>query len=393
MNPADVQGYHNLVKHAQEIFSICYEELAHVPFNRLSDMLRVVPQMIRLKSYKSVYSMVASHIKDERLRQVFTFQPLLVGGNPFNVSSIYLLIHWLERKWGVHFAKGGTTAIVKAMVKLLEEIGVGFRFNSPVERLEVSDGQVKGVRLEGGQTIMADMVVSNADPSTVYTKWLEPTQRRRHTDRSVARKKQSMSLFVAYFGTKKTYPDIAHHTIILGPRYKGLLNDIFNRKVLADDFSLYLHAPTRSDPSLAPEGCENFYVLSPVPNQKSGLDWSELNENCGSYPYFLDQSHLPGLKENLVTQKNVDPRYFQTELRSYQAMLLGSNRCHSNRLTCSTMCPRMFRDFILWERPRTPARAGVGQRGSRSCGASSHQGRSTGEPVKDGVKLCQSSRR
>ena len=287
-------------------------------------MLRVVPQMIRLKSYQSVYKMVSSHIQDERLRQVFTFQPLLVGGNPFNVSSIYLLIHWLERKWGVHFAKGGTTAIVKALVKMLEEIGVGFHYNSPVERLDVQNGKVKGVVLEGGQTLAADLVVSNADPSTVYTKWINPADRRKHSDRSVARKKQSMSLFVAYFGTKKTYPDIAHHSIILGPRYKGLLHDIFNRKVLADDFSLYMHSPTRSYPSLAPDGCEAFYLLSPVPNQRSGLDWAEHNEEyMDRILTFLDQSHLPGLKENLVTQKSVDPRYFETELRSYQGNAFG----------------------------------------------------------------------
>ena len=311
------------MKKSQDIFNIGYEQLAHVPFNTLSDMLRVVPQMIRLKSYQSVYGMVASYIKDERLRQVFTFQPLLVGGNPFNVSSIYLLIHWLERKWGVHFAKGGTTAIVRGLEKLLNEIGVSIRYNAPVERLEVSQGQVTGVVLESGEVIKATKVVSNADPSTVYNKWLEPSMRKKHTDRSIARKRQSMSLFVAYFGTK-TYPDLAHHTIILGPRYKGLLNDIFNKKVLSDDFSLYLHAPTRSDPSVAPEGCENFYVLSPVPNQMSGLDWSTLqDEYMDRILTHLDQNQLPGLKDNLVTQKAIDPRYFQQEMRSYQGNAFG----------------------------------------------------------------------
>ena len=323
-SPRDVEGYKKLVKKAQDIFEIGYEQLAHVPFNTVSDMLRVVPQMVRLKSYQSVYGMVASYIKDERLRQVFTFQPLLVGGNPFNVSSIYLLIHWLERKWGVHFAKGGTTSIVHGMVKLLEEIGVSIRYNSPVERLDVVNGQVKGVVLESGETIKATKVVSNADPSTVYSKWIDPKDRKKHTNRSVDRKRQSMSLFVAYFGTKKTYEDIAHHTIVLGPRYKGLLKDVFSKKVLADDFSLYLHAPTRSDPSVAPEGCENFYVLSPVPNQKSGLDWSELqDEYMDRILTHLDQNQLPGLKENLVTQKAIDPRYFQTEMRSHQGNAFG----------------------------------------------------------------------
>ena len=324
-NPADVEGYRKLVKKSQDIFSIGYEQLAHVPFNNLSDMLRVVPQMLKLQSYKSVYGMVSSYIKDERLRQVFTFQPLLVGGNPFNVSSIYLLIHWLERKWGVHFAKGGTTAIVKGLERLLTEIGVSIRYNAPVERLEVSQsGQVTGVVLESGEVIKATKVVSNADPSTVYSKWLDPKMRKKHTDRSVARKRQSMSLFVAYFGTKKTYEDIAHHTIVLGPRYKGLLNDVFNKKILADDFSLYLHAPTRSDPSVAPEGCENFYVLSPVPNQYSGLNWEDLHdEYLDRILTHLDQNQLPGLKENIVTKKAIDPRYFQNEMRSYQGNAFG----------------------------------------------------------------------
>jgi phytoene desaturase len=193
-----------------------------------------------------------------------------------------------------------------------------------VERLDVVNGKVKGVVLESGETIKATKVVSNADPSTVYTKWIDAKDRKRHTNRSVERKRQSMSLFVAYFGTKKTYPDLAHHTIVLGPRYKGLLKDVFSKKILADDFSLYLHAPTRSDPSVAPQGCENFYVLSPVPNQKSGLDWSELQEEyLDRILTHLDQNQLPGLKENLITQKAIDPRYFQQEMRSHQGNAFG----------------------------------------------------------------------
>ncbi|MCB9759052.1 MAG: phytoene desaturase [Alphaproteobacteria bacterium] len=324
MSPRDVDGYRRLAAMSEEIFKVGYEQLADVPFDTVSEMLRIVPQMLRLKSYRTVYGLVASFIQDPRLRQVFTFQPLLVGGNPFNTTSIYLLIHWLERKWGVHFAKGGTGAIVQSLVTLLEELGVEVRLNTPVEHIEVKDGRTVAVRTASGQRIPCDVVVSNADPSMVYSKLIDAAHRRRNTDGRVGRVRQSMSLFVAYFGAKGTWSDAAHHTILLGPRYKGLLHDIFNRKVLADDFSLYLHAPGRSDPGLAPPGHDGFYVLSPVPNDRSGVDWSELAE-----PYmdriidFLDAGELPGLKENLVTKFAVDPRYFAGRLRSMHGAAFG----------------------------------------------------------------------
>jgi len=271
-----------------------------------------------------VYSLVAKYIRDERLRQVFTFQPLLVGGNPFRVTSIYTLIHWLERKWGVYFAKGGTTALVHGLVRLLEDSGVEVRYNAPVAELEVRDGNVRAVRLESGEQIPCSFVVSNADPSLVYSKLVAPQHRRKHTDGSVRRRRQSMSLFVAYFGTKRTYPELAHHTIVLGPRYKGLLTDIFDRRVLADDFSLYLHAPTRTDPSLAPEGCENFYVLSPVPNNKSGIDWSEIGDAYLDRVYSeLERRGVPELRDNLISSDFVTPNYFQNELRSLDGAAFG----------------------------------------------------------------------
>jgi phytoene desaturase len=287
-------------------------------------MVKVLPDMMRLGSYRTVYGMVASFIKDERLRQVFTFQPLLVGGNPFNTTSIYLLIHWLERKWGVWFPRGGTTAVVKGLVDLLADVGVEVRCNAPVGRIEVENGRATGVVLEDGTRIACSAVVSNAEPGTVYTKLLAPEHRRTHTDRAVRRKEQSMSLFVTYFGTKKVYSDVAHHTILLGPRYKGLLEDIFSKKVLADDFSLYLHRPTASDPSLAPEGHDGFYVLSPVPNDQSGIDWET---TAAAYEAkildFLDKGVLPGLKENLVTCESIDPRYFAGRLRSMDGAAFG----------------------------------------------------------------------
>ena len=323
-NPADVDNYQRMLKHMQKIFDIGYMKLAHVPFDRLSDMLRVVPDMLRLKNYQSVYGMVGSYMQDERLRQVFSFQPLLVGGNPFATSSIYTLIHFLERKWGVHFAMGGTGEIVRGMVRALEETGVKFLYNSPVAEISVTAAQATGVRLADGSEINADLVVCNADPSTVYTRLIKPEHRRKHTDRSVGRKKQSMSLFVTYFGTKVEYPETKHHTIVLGPRYKPLLNDIFNRRVLADDFSLYLHAPTRTDKSLAPDGGECFYVLSPVPNQKSGINWEEhAEEYQDRILTSLEQRLLPGLRDNLTTAFSVDPRYFEGRLQSRDGAAFG----------------------------------------------------------------------
>ncbi len=324
MSPRDVDGYRKLAAQAKAIFDVGYEQLVDHPFENFSDMLRIAPQMMKLRSFQSVYGLVSSFIKDDRLRQVFTFQPLLVGGNPYTTTSIYLLIHWLERKWGVWFPKGGTGALITALVNLLAELDVPVRLNSPVDRIEVDNGRAVAVHLEGGERIPCAGVVSNADPSFVYTKLIDQAHRRTHTDKKVARKKPSMSLWVAYFGAEKKYDDVAHHTIILGPRYKGLLDDIFEKKVLAQDFSLYLHRPTASDPDLAPAGKEGFYVLSPVPNNRSGLDWGELNgEYTDRIMTFLDQTHLPGIKANLSTMRTVDPRYFEKNLRSVDGAAFG----------------------------------------------------------------------
>ena len=322
--PRDVDGYRRLAAHAERIFDVGFTQLAHKPFGSLTDMLRVLPAMTRLESYRSVYGLVERYIRDDRLRQLFTFEPLLVGGNPFSTTSIYLLIHWLERKWGVHFAMGGTTSIVSALVRLLDELGVEVRLGAPVERIETRGGRVTGVSTADGLFFPADVVVSNADPSHVYSRMLPPQVRKRHSDRAVARTKQSMSLFVGYFGTRRQYPELAHHTILLGPRYRGLLDDVFTKRVLADDFSLYLHAPTRTDPSLAPDGCETFYVLSPVPNNRSGIDWEREAE-----PYFdkirdhLEKRLLPGLTANIVDPFFLTPREFENDLRSVDGAAFG----------------------------------------------------------------------
>ena len=316
-SPGDVDGYRRLARLSERIFDVGYTQLADVAFIRPWDMVRVIPTMLRLGNHRSVYAEVARHIRDERLRQVLTFEPLLVGGNPFRVTSIYLLIHWLERKWGVHFALGGTTSIVQGMTRLLEELGVEVRLNAPVERIEITGRRVAAVHTANGERLPANLVVSNADPSQVYGRMIAPEDQPAYKKLLLRTRRFSMGLFVGYFGTRKTYPELAHHTILLGPRYRELLRDIFDRRVLADDFSLYLHAPTRTDPSLAPPGHECFYVLSPVPNNLSGINWSEAGP-----AYFdrildhLDATYLPGLRDNLVTSFHVTPDYFENTLRS-----------------------------------------------------------------------------
>ncbi len=323
-NPADIDGYRTLVAKARAIFAVGYEQLADQPFDRASAMFRALPAMARLESYRSVYGLVARHIKDDRLRQVFSFEPLLVGGNPFRTTSIYLLIHWLERKWGVHYAKGGTGALVQALMRLMAAQGVDVRLNTPVERIIVEHRRARGVVTGGqspAQTLHADIVVANADPTIVYRTMIPTGERPWATRRPV---RQSMSLFVGYFGTDGRYPDVAHHTILMGPRYRGLLDDIFRRRVLADDFSLYVHAPTRSDPLVAPPGHDAFYVLSPVPNLRSGTDW-----NAERAPYFdrllasMEQRLLPGLRGRLITSRIMTPADFQSTLRSADGAAFG----------------------------------------------------------------------
>ena len=318
ISPPDVDGYRRLLKQAQDTFDVGYTGLADQPFSRLPDMLRVVPDMIRLGSWRSIYGMVAKHIRDERLRQVLTFEPLLIGGNPFTAPSIYL------RKWGVWFPRGGTGAVVNGLVQLLGEVGVDVRCNSAVTRIRVESGRAAGVELADGTVIEAQGVVCNGDPSFTYTNLIDPEHRRTWTDRKVSGVRQSMSLAVTYFGTEGTWPELAHHTIVLGPRYKGLLDDVFNKRVLADDMSLYVHAPTRTDASLAPAGKECFYVLSPVPNQLSGLRWEDEQARYEDAMLGeLESRLLPGLRSRITTKFSVDPRYFEGRLRSTHGAAFG----------------------------------------------------------------------
>jgi phytoene desaturase len=320
-SPGDLAGYQEYMRRTKPIFEKGFLELSDKPFLKFSDMLKVAPDLVRMESYKSVYGFVSGLVKDEVLRRALTFHTLLVGGNPYDTTSIYALIDYLQREWGVWFAIGGTGAIVNAMVRLFEELGGKIHLNTEVSEILVQNRRVTGVRLADGSIHQADAVVSNADPAWTYRYLVPGRYRRVYTDRKIDNMRYSMSLYVLYFGTRRRYDDtdLVHHNIILSERYKGLLDDIFNRKVLPDDFSLYLHRPTYTDPSLAPDGCESFYVLSPVPHLDSGVDW-----NKTARPYrdtilkFLEENYMPELRSSIVAEHHIDPLHFQNTLNSYK---------------------------------------------------------------------------
>ena len=323
-SPADVAGYERFMRASEAVYRVGFERLGHVAFSRWTDMARVLPDLLRLGAWRSVHGMVSRHIRDERLRTVFSFHPLLVGGNPFAASAIYSLIAHLERSGGVHFAMGGTGRLVRGLVGLIEGQGGTVRCGADVSAIAVRHGAASGVALASGETVAADIVVSNACSAWTYRHLLPGRPRRRWTDRRLARARYSMSLFVWYFGTNRTYPEVAHHTILLGPRYRALLADIFRRKVLADDFSLYLHRPTATDTSLAPPECDAFYVLSPVPHLGSGTDWRQAAE-----PYrraiarALSQTVLPDLEQRVVTSRVTTPQDFHDDFLSTQGAAFG----------------------------------------------------------------------
>ena len=331
-SPRDVQGYKEFLKYSEEVFREGYENLAHVPFLNWSSMVAVAPQLIRLKAYRSVYSMVAKYIKDPHLRQLFSFHSLLVGGNPFTTTSIYTLIHCLERKWGVFFPEGGTGALVQALVKLFIELGGEVRLNAEVSRINSRGDKVTGVVTQAGNEEF-DLVASNADVVHTYDRLLRHESSVKTTRNRLHRMAYSMSLFLIYFGTRRQYPNLLHHNILFGPRYRELLKDIFFRGRLTDDFSLYLHAPTRSDPSLAPPGCDGFYVLSPVPHLgKLTIDWeNEGPRYAGRVLDYLERHYMPDLRQNILTQRIFTPKDFKTELNAH----LGSAFSLEPKLTQS----------------------------------------------------------
>jgi phytoene desaturase len=321
--PADPEGYLELSELTEKIFAKGFTELAEQPFLNPLDMARIMPDMLRLQSYRSVYGLVAQYIQDEKVRQVLSFHPLLVGGNPFDTTSIYALIQHLEREWGVWFALGGTGALIDALVRLFEELGGTLMLNAPVQHISMTGKRASGIVLEDGRRIPADVVVSNGDVRNTWANLIPAEADRSLMTRRLDSMRYSMSLVVIYFGTDRTWRDdpanrLAHHNIILGPRYEQLLRDIFDRKLLADDFSLYLHMPTITDPSLAPPGGEAFYVLAPVPHLGGDTDWETMGPRYRDRIMdFLEERYLPGLQASIVTEHMIDPLHFQDVLGSY----------------------------------------------------------------------------
>ncbi len=315
--PEDSENFERFIAESQRVFDVAFTQLADKPFDKLSKLFRAVPDLVRLRGYRTVYSRVSDYFSNDKMRIAFSFHPLLIGGNPMTTTAYYCLIAHLERLHGVHYTMGGMGSLVRGIAKLAEGLGASFRYNAEVATIETLGNRATGVTLASGETLASDIVVSNADVAWTYSKLLGSYPRKRWTDRKIVRSKFSMSLFVWYFGTNRKYEDVPHHMMVLGPRYRELLKEIFVKKTLSADFSLYLHRPTATDTSLAPAGCDSFYVLSPVPHLESGVDWSKEAE-----PYRkmveqrLEQTVLPGLSSAIVTQRLMTPQDFRDRLLS-----------------------------------------------------------------------------
>jgi phytoene desaturase len=323
-DPTDLPGFDALAREADVAYREGFEKLGPVAFDSLTQLLVAIPNMMRMKGWQTIWQMVCRHLKNPYLRVVFSFHPLLIGGNPLKVTSSYALIHTLERRFGVHWAMGGTGSLIKAMVNLLADRGVPTRCNADVKRILVENGRAAGVELASGERIPADIVVSNADAAWTYKHLLPDAKRRTWTDRKLARAKYSMSLFVWYFGTNRQYHDVPHHQMVLGPRYEGLLNDIFLQHKLTEDFSLYLHRPSATDDSVAPAGHDCFYALSPVPHLDSGVNWAtEAEAYRARVQKRLEETVLPGLGRHIVSSRVTTPQQFHDDLLSYKGAAFG----------------------------------------------------------------------
>jgi phytoene desaturase len=319
ISPEDVAGYRRLLAHSEKLFNAGFTGLADQPFHSPWTMLRQAPALVRLRSHETVWRMVCRFLRHDKLRQAFSIQPLLVGGSPFDTTSIYGLIHFLERKWGVWFAMGGTGAMVAALDRLMKEVGVAIRLGETVDRVGVEGGRATGVVLERGETVPADVVVSNADPMHLFSQMLPREALPAGLRLKMRAARLSMGLFLLYFGTRRQYPDVAHHTIWLGGRFRELLDDIFRRGRLAEDFSLYIHRPTATDPSFAPPGCDSFYALCPVPNLAAALDWAEEAPRLRNrIVAALEATILPGLSGAIAAEMTFTPQDFARNYLSYQ---------------------------------------------------------------------------
>lgn len=319
ISPNETDGYRRFAKDLGEIYRIGFE-LIDKPFSGIWDMAKVVPEMIKLRSDRSVYKFASRYFKNEKLRQAFSFHPLLIGGNPFKATSVYAMIHELEQKFGVWFALGGTGALVKALGDLFLDIGGEIFTEAEVAEILIDESarRAEGVKMKTGEILKADAVVSNADVAWTYLNLIPKRFRRKNTDEKIKRLTYSMSLFVVYFGTDRKYENMAHHEILMGARYRELLEDIFDKKILAEDFSLYLHRPTATDASLAPEGCDTWYVLSPVPHLGANVDWRAKAEPYrDSIIAYLEKNYMPELSKHIVTEHYIDPLHFEGTLNSY----------------------------------------------------------------------------
>ena len=318
LSEEDVQGYEKLVNFTKKIFDKGFTELADIPFDRPFVMLQQLPALLKLKSYKSVYSLVSSYIKNEKLRRMLSMHPLLVGGNPFTTTSIYGLILYLEKKWGIHYSMGGTGNIIKGFEKLMNEVGIKVIKGNEVKKIISKNTKITGVQLSNDNTINADIVICNADPPAVYEKLLDGNSNNSFLfNWKKKRMEYSMGLFVYYFGTKKIYENVEHHTIKFGNKYKEHLEDIFDKKKLNEDISYYLHRPSATDKSMAPEGNDCFYVLVPVPNNQSGIDWNTEGEKMKSLIINkMEKDLMPNLKENIVEDFYLTPDYFEKDLNT-----------------------------------------------------------------------------
>ncbi len=309
----DARGYLELLDQSKKIYNVGFKKLVHRPFNSVVSMLRQVPALIKLKCYKTVSQMVNSHLKHPLMRQAFSIHPLLVGGNPFKTTAIYTLIHYLERRWGVFFCMGGTGKLVAELRALMARQGIDIQTNADVDQIITQNRRATGVRLRTTETIDADLVVFGGDPETCYRQLLP----NRKSAMPAVPKKYSMGLYVLYFGTKRLYPDIAHHSIWLGPRFKELLSEIFDAKSMSDDFSLYLHRPTATDKSFAPDGCESFYVLCPVPNLQGDINWEIEGERLRDRIVTeLERTILPDLSNVIEHVFWMTPEDFAKDYRS-----------------------------------------------------------------------------
>ena len=315
-NPDDYKGYKKLVNFTKKIFDKGFTDLSDKPFNNLVFMIKQIPSLLKLKSYKSVYSLVSSFISNEKLRRVFSMHPLLVGGNPFSTTSIYTLILFLEKKWGIHYSMGGTGSVVQALEKLMLEENIKIIKGAEVTEILTENKKVKGIKINNSKIINSDYIICNSDPPNVYNNLIKSKEDYNFLfKQKMKRMDYSMGLFVYYFGSKKKYDHVAHHTIYFGETYEKHLDKIFEKKILSQDISYYLHRPSATDPNMAPNGQDAFYVLVPVPNNLSKINWIKQGDKFKELVLDkMDKTVLPGIKENVVSDFYLTPDYFEIDL-------------------------------------------------------------------------------